>query len=540
MSRASAVLVCVALLCAPALGRATEPPVKTVPVGEEVDVVLFPSNTLAIVADMSGIGTRSAKLQAYALPDWTPLWSAKAELGKRDFVSGVATWYDAAANRLYVGNGPLTAIDVGSGKILWTLDYDKTGIVSDVGFRGGRLLILGTKAGQGFHIAGSAEEAQVKMRLERYKHPRVICAEAASGEVVWSYQFEGRTKTQTEKFAMFHTPEKHIRVVAPQVLPFEAQGSLVLAGKEICCLEEKTGRSLWKVDKEPTGRLLLDDKGFLLGQLDERLCSLDAKDGRILWKSDKKTAGEYYVEEPFLVHKGVAYAGMDDHIVALALADGKPLWKSKCKIDGVVEFLGVQGDKELTVLCPGEYKMEDDAFQKNYSIHRINLQTGEAKWDFSDGSDIRDWEIRDDGRIMAFEEKRYLELDPEAGTAAMNLKAKKAWRSLSQGQKLYLFGKQGVACFDRGASSSLWEAELEPTKHYDRAYGKDSFTTVGSTVLFPTKSGGVVGLAVADGSKQWSVPTPKDPKTFLSEGGDFLVFAKDKDLGVIDLRGLSK
>jgi outer membrane protein assembly factor BamB len=126
-------------------GHAAVPATKTLPLAEDVDVVLFPSTTLAIVADMAGLATRTASLQAFTLPDWTPKWSAKVELGKRDYVKKVAAWCDDTADRLYVGSGPVTALDANSGAALWKLDYDNTGIVSDVSFRGGRLLVLGTK-----------------------------------------------------------------------------------------------------------------------------------------------------------------------------------------------------------------------------------------------------------------------------------------------------------------------------------------------------------------------------------------------------------
>ena len=233
--------------------------------------------------------------------------------------------------------------------------------------------------------------------------------------------------------------------------------------------------------------------------------------------------------------------GMDDRVVALAMSTGKELWKSKCKIDGVAEFMGVAGDKELTVLCPGKYKMQDDVYEKEYSIHRIGLEKGDARWSFSDGNDIRLWWLQDDGRICAFEEKRYLELDPESGKPAMKLKAKRAWKCVSADQKLYLFGKDGVACFDRGASSPLWETELKP---YGKAISDNSmskcFTVAGATVLFPTRNAGVAGLSATDGSKLWAVQAPKDPKTYLSKDEDFMAIVNGKVIEVIDFRELRK
>jgi outer membrane protein assembly factor BamB len=370
------------------------------------------------------------------------------------------------------------------------------------------------------------------MAIARAKHPRLVSVDAASGGILWSYEFDGRTVTEGDVISFTHAPETRINVISPQILALEGQGSLLVAAKDICSLDETSGRVLWKLDKEATGKLQYDGAGHLLGQLDERLCRLDAKTGSVLWKSEKKTGGGFYVQCPFLVHGPAAYVCMDGRVAALALVDGKEMWKSKVKLEGLAEFLDLSPEGELTVLCPGKYKMEDAAYEGDYSVHRIDLKTGEAKWDFSEGSNIRLWGVRADGRIMAFEGKRFLELEPATGKAAMKLAAKKVSQSVLDGDNLYLFGEEGVACYHRKASTLTWQAELEPAKEAEST----CYSVLGSLVLFPTKSDGVLGLSAADGSRLWNIPTPKNPKAFLSRDSAFLAVGRGKELSILDLR----
>src|SRR5690349_10952109 len=101
---------------------------------------------IGLAIDYNGSGKVDARISAYNLGSPALLWHQQVRV--QDDGNNPDKWLtvDADRNRLYLGNGPLSAVDAATGRILWSLDCKTLGSVNFAGasyFGDGTFLVQG-------------------------------------------------------------------------------------------------------------------------------------------------------------------------------------------------------------------------------------------------------------------------------------------------------------------------------------------------------------------------------------------------------------
>ena len=207
-------------------------------------------------------------------------------------------------NRLFLRNGltgrPLTCIDTGTGKFLWSRRYDED-LLSDPVMIGSWVSVItarrGTSTGLQLHrVSPETGESSVSSELVRVRDKRpVIGRPAVVGD---SILFRVRGCLINCDISGAIRWARRLRFVPPQALPdlhkdtalddiVVRDGNVIfsLPGcPYITCVSAESGEVLWSFTIHPPARLLGLHGGSVIVSEPDRTCALDADTGKLRWQ----------------------------------------------------------------------------------------------------------------------------------------------------------------------------------------------------------------------------------------------------------------
>jgi outer membrane protein assembly factor BamB len=244
---------------------------------------------IGLAIDYNGSGKVDARINAYNLASPALLWHQQVRV--QDDGNNLDKWLtvDADRNRLYLGNGPLSAVDAATGRILWSLDCRTLGSVdfADASFFGD-----GTFLVQGGSGCGDPDQR------------RVTRVDDSTGGVRWQVDVESHTyktgKVDHRDFAMYYEGDTHVDDLIARadagdsaaadsaaVILLRKGGAtpthVLLAGKRFTAIDYATGRQVWAVKDEPGRWVPLTPTGLSLWVDDDKLVAYSTHDGARQW-----------------------------------------------------------------------------------------------------------------------------------------------------------------------------------------------------------------------------------------------------------------
>lgn len=473
-----------------------EPTTKSAKLRNETEDVIFPSNDMAIIVNYAGRVNLTAKMQAFTLPSLEEVWYKEIPLGKAEHRWPASIWLDESGITLCVGNGPLCAVDVKSGEILWSVKYDDVGIVQDVLIGDKTLLVMGTKKKGLKGIAKGDYNTIVYETVKNHlQDPKIACLDRVDGKKLWEFEYEP-TKPYDLSSCFFSDSAGDF-----------ADGHIYIKGKYLYCLS--------------------------------------GKDGTLVWKSKEKAEGTPTLEN------GVLYANLKEYLVALKPETGSQIWKSSEKLDEHSRLIGWYADKNMILLVPGKEK--DNSFEGGYKVYCVDSENGKLVWKFDKGKELCSNRLYENEIVLTDKEKFWI-LDPSTGKVLAEDKNEKGYNiglQLLQDGSYLVCGSKGIRCYESYKSKKggklLWKYEASLAEHgggflsgfvdamMKIATGEVFLRSVGiknkagyrdgmfrsidhSTILsgdrfiiFPTRDKGVQGISLTDGSLVWTSDVKKDP-----------------------------
>jgi len=556
-------LVCL-FVCLSHTVLAGELPTKMVELKNEVDTILFLNNEAMIICvDLDGLINVTAKLQAFAMPSCTESWYLEVPIGAKGHCLPTNIWEDMATGRLYIGNGPLSAVDITNGKIVWALDYDIVGMVHNIIVGKQNLLVFGTKKrGGGISVSFKKDISQgISGHLT---DPKLLCVDKATGKVIWEYKYE------PDKFlsSQVYFPETS-NPASDSSAPFES-GLIFLQGKHIYCLDGMDGKQLWVTKEKVDGEVIIHGD-CIYAIADEKLVCVNAKDGTPIWKTKKKIKGSFYLQNDLI------FVNVDKKPMAYNAKDGKEIWKGKKQIGDYGFFLGVAGQDNLIVLNPGKFK--NAVFEGKYGFYGISLAKGETNWYFEKGKDLYIWSLsfQANGNLSFLDKDKYWVIEPQSGMVVVEMK-KKAYFNVPSGSGRHLsVNEDGILCYGGDKKNVIWNVEAKLAKRggsfwkgalnlliainaiassgYVPAYGQKPTTVVyfipndpeyagfsltDSLIIFPTRDQGILGVSPTDGATIWHVDIKNDPFPYYAPSLNYFVVPMKKELYLVDLSKVLK
>lgn len=375
-----------------------------IPLEGDCDDVIFPTVDVLAIVKYSGISNVKADLLAYSMSTGQPVWKLEAPLGKKFQLLNERVSFDPHGDQFYVGNGPITAVDVKNGNVLWTKPFKETGVARWIKPGESNLLIL-----------GSSRDSDVNNYDDLKKHmekPRVICIDRMTGKTIWDYAFEAPENDQ----------DVHVVYVAPgegeadENLPDYTNGLLIVKGKALACVSCSDHAQKWITKKEAFGASLFDD-GHLYANVDEKLCELSLK-------------------------------------------TGEPLWTSSQKIEKTSAIMALGLDRLLAIF-PGELK--DGNLEGKYKLFAMSRTEGAKVWVFDEGENFVEIENADDDALYVGDKSNHWRISLADGKATQKMKKKDDFAAgvWYFPDRMVEVGNGGLRCLAPGGKDVMWEKKLD-------------------------------------------------------------------------------
>jgi len=485
----------------------------------DAEQVFFPTPDVFILADRKGTVNISWTLSAYDCTTGEIIWTKEIPVGRRDLVLERQVWIDESGGTLFIGNGPLTAIDVQTGSVIWALEYDKTGLVCDVLLGENRVLVQGTKK-PGFTIVVAIGDNAVENIMARLnairrhlENPKLICLDRKTGTILWQHEYD----------------------------PPKDNGLAALGTSHL-----------------ENGCYDLD--GGMTGIQGKHLYGISNADARPLWELKDKTESRSAFSDKYL------YANVDGKVRAVDLATGNRIWESSTKTDKKADLV-LDADRVIAIYA-GEYNPEEDAFKGDYKIAILSASSGDAINAEIKGSDLQEYPSVKEGRLSICDKKGLHVYDPESGKLLLNVARADLYSyDFATGDYFITLDKKDIGCWKQGSSEPEFLLTLDRSENeakpvvmkmldggYSAAYNIEAGNCVksksasgkpiwintrsklapvgliGTTLIWPSRKNGLVGFSIPEGTIAWHLPTGKDPLPFFSSRGDMIVVRDGKKL----------
>jgi hypothetical protein len=215
---------------------------------------------VVVAIDYRGRGKVTAYINAYSLSTQTFLWRHEIRVQEDGDASGRYSLPVYDQNLLYLGNGPLTVLDVATGRTPWTIACDKIGSIN-LGTAelqpDGALLLGGSK--------GCGDDREKRVQL----------IDARTGAVRWSVVAQAleykNGNMKHEEFAWRAMRDAGGRIER-----------VVLIGERLSAVSFADGRVLWEA-KGDVGRFVGERGGVFVFAHDDKLTAYRGVDGTVAW-----------------------------------------------------------------------------------------------------------------------------------------------------------------------------------------------------------------------------------------------------------------
>lgn len=553
---------------------------NTVPIqdGATADWVFFGDTVVGLHRELQkDSDTYLGRINAYSLPDRKFLYRFAISLGDKDLDVPARGVPDFENNRLYIGTGPLSMLDVTAGTFKWFIPCETIGFIqpgATVFLSGDRLLTLGAK------------ECRQKSAWDAMDEPCFTMVNAANGQVIWQYETKGLTyNPKLGHWARAATyqglgggKKKRRQLEAYPVSPkgnYYAFGGtapehVIIAGERFEGLHLGNGESLWKSKDKPGifrgayGELAYFQKG-------DELWAFNVATGAPAWKYELKGSGSrvFTVDDLMALNHSVP-EGMTDVMISdvnvvtrVSAISGQALWKVKrggVNWQGSVHAVLAKGGDKTTAYDwntgaklwevkagsrpfaydSGDYIVFSDAaknvrpkgeqlvptdYLPPYKFTVVNAKTGEIVWTKKDigGKDIVGHSFTVPGQIRLTSEKGVVEnLHIADGSLGSPPEGIENQRFLAYDKK-----KKTLTCRDF-VGAVVWTRQGEMSLASDYQIMKDC-------VVWPQKDGIVELIALSDGEFRWKSFFDENPRPYMNADQTYFVIQQRKQLTIVKM-----
>jgi outer membrane protein assembly factor BamB len=551
---------------------------ETLPLRDEGEAnwVFFGDTVLGLHSEMKR-DSYLGYLNAYSLPAQKFAWRFVLPLGDKDLDITTRGIPDFENNRLYIGTGQLSLLDVSTGTFKWIIPCETLGFIqpgATVLLPGDRLLTLGAK------------ECKQKSAWDAMDKPWYSLVNAANGQVIWQHETKGITYnakqghwTRAAKYQGLEGGKKKRRQleaypVSPLGTEYEFGGTeperVAMVGERLEVVNLADGQPLWKTKDKPGilrgayGKLAFFQKG-------DDLTAIDVATGAQALKYDLKanSSAVYTVDDIIALDHGVP-EGMHDLMIIdknavtrVSTTTGKAVWKMKrggVNWQGSVHAVLAKGGDKTTAYDwntgaklwevkagsrpfgydSGDYIVFVDA-DKNvrneadaatnasmdylppYKFTVVDAKTGNVLWTKKDldGKDIVSHSLAVPGQIRLTSDKGGVaNLNIADGTPAVAPDG-------IENQRFVTYDKKEKTLFCRDfAGAVVWTREAEMSSRSEYQVRQDY-------VVWPQKDGVVEMIALSDGKFRWRSQFDENPHPYVNEDGTYIVVQQKNELTIV-------
>ena len=552
---------------------------ETVPLrdGGEARWVFFGDTVLGLSSEIKK-DRYLGYLNAYSLPKRKFAWRFVVPLGDKDLDITTRGIADFENNRLYIGTGQLSLLDVSTGTFKWIIPCETLGFVqpgATVLLPGDRLLTLGAK------------ECEQKSAWDAMDDkPCFSLVDATNGQVIWQHETKGLTYDGKQRHwaraAKYQGLEggkkKRKQLEAYPISPLgsgytfggTAPDRAAIVGERLEVINLADGEPIVKTKDKPGilrgayGELAFFQKG-------DDLTAIDIVTGTRQLKFDLKASHSavYTVDDILALGHGVP-EGMTDIMISdknvvtrVSTETGKAVWKAKrggVNWQGSVHAVLANGGDKTTAYDwntgqklwevkagsrpfgydSGDYivfvdadknvRTEADAdenasmdYLPPYKFTAVNAKTGSVVWSKKDidGKDIVSHSFTVPGQIRLTSEKGVIaNLNIADGTPGVAPGGIENQRFVEYDKK-----KKTLVCRDFGGVE-IWTREAEMSSSCEFQVRKDF-------VVWPQKNGVVEMIALADGAFRWRSQFDENPHPYVNEDGTYFVVQQKNELTIV-------
>lgn len=516
-------------------------------------------------------------INAYSLPDRKFLWRFVVPLGDKDLDISSRGIPDFENNRLYIGTGQLSLLDVSAGSFKWIIPCETLGFIQP----GATLLLPGDRL-----LTLGAKDCKQKSAWDAMDEPLYSLVNAANGQVIWQHETKSLTYNAKEghwaRAAKYQGlgggKKKRRQLEAFPIGPGERGykfGSVspevaTIAGERLEGVSLADGKPLWKTkDKPGLLRGAYGDLAFF--QDGDELTAFNAVTGTKAWKYELKGDGSrvYTADDIIALGHGVP-EGMNDLMISdknvvtrLSWMTGQELWKAKrggVNWQGSAHAVLANGGDKTTAYDwktgerlweakagsrpfgydSGDYivfvdagknvRTEADAAENvgmnylpPYKLTVVNAKTGKTVWTKRDidGKDIVEHSFAAPGQVRLVSDK--------GAVANLNI-ADGSPGALPEGiekQRFVTYDKKKKLLLCRDfAGAEIWTRNAEMSEN-------GPFEVRNDYVVWAQKDGTMEVIALSDGEFQWRSTFDENPRPYLSADGSYLVVQQGKQVTIV-------
>jgi outer membrane protein assembly factor BamB len=539
--------------------------------------VFFGDKVLGLRPDPKG-DSYVGYINAYSLSKPKFLWRFVVPLGDQDLDIASRGIPDFENNRLYIGTGQLSLLDVSTGTFKWIIPCETLGFIqpgATVLLPGDRLLTLGAK------------ECKQKSAWDAMGKPCYSLVNAANGQVLWQYETQDLTYDAKEghwaragKYqGLEGGKKKRKQLEAYPISPagrdvYQVGGAapdrVAIAGERFESVSLADGKPLWKTkDKPGILRGAYGDVAFF--QDGNELTAFNIATGAKAWKYDLKGGSNniYTVDDIKALGHGVP-EGMSDIMVSdrnvvtrISAMTGQALWSAKrggVNWQGSVHAVLANGGDKTTaydwntgqklwevkagsrpfgydsgdcivfVDAAKNVRTEADAAENAgmnylppYKFTVVNAKTGQVVWTKKDidGKDIVSHSFAVPGQIRLISEKgvvaNLIVADGKPGAAPEGIQYRRF--------VMYDEKEKELICRDFGGAE-VWTLKGEMSSN-------GPYEVKNDYVVWAQKNGTVEVIALSNGDFQWRSTFDENPRPYLNADGTYLVVQQKKEVTIV-------
>ncbi|MEY9856254.1 serine/threonine protein kinase/outer membrane protein assembly factor BamB [Catenulispora sp. GAS73] len=291
------------------------------------------------------IGTdKTHGLNSQGKPKWNDITCGSGTIGIMTATDG-ATVYCTGLDG--TGGDPLFAIDIQSGKVLWTLpQFDHQWQAQGAAGVNGNLVIVSANV----NVQGDG----------------LFAVDKNTHKMVW--------KQNNADIGAIHVPPTGKYIFTGH------DSSSSDTDSTITCLDISTGTKVWQVSRKSAtlGGAGSDPFAYANGYLiagGDKLTALDPATGKTVWQTQvgDSSLGGSIANHPFTDGSGRVYVTADGYLAAVDAKNGKVLWQSSLPASDQFQVDGATATADGQVYV-ADYKL---------ALYAIDANTGKCNWSYS-------------------------------------------------------------------------------------------------------------------------------------------------------------
>lgn len=505
---------------------------------------------VVLAVDYRGGGRVRALINAYSLSRREHLWRQEVEVQRKDEAEGQLALPDYKRNLLYLGNGPLSVLDVTTGQVRWTHPCNEVGS-PDLGtaqlMPDGGLLIGSTK---------DCGEDQDK---------RVLLLDDATGAIRWSvtaraHEYKtGDVKHQDFQWLVMNgddgapslvviagerlqavryadgTPAWQVRDKVGRFITYLGGGIAFIDNDELTVYGLTTGTPAWTLDvKDPFARVMpIPDEQDVVLVTYHRAWRLDPASGTVRWtiRREDESWTRLVLPPLFLITTGSREWGAYDLATGAKRWEWRREWGDGMEIDTTID---VRVHQTVLIYEGKEWLQYLRRPAAPFRVWALDAASGAVRWQLREvaGERIQGVELLTNDILAVLSEKtgiwHVVTIADGSVTAVGAATARRSGAGYrvsyrDRGNTLMCVGPDGATVWTRrGVPSQRTSDE----SHLEAAQGY---------VVWAARDGTVEIIRVTDGTSLYSTTADRDPTPVTTADGRHVLIPVGQTLKILSL-----